>query len=176
MSVGIFFVGTSFLLKGFLGGFDCTRDRANGKLYLDIDPGIECYTDDHTTIRLKAVLGLVMWCAIMGRICLTFLGENGKYKYSFLTTKLEDKWYWWELFLLARKTLIMACGLFNTSETSRGLCKFTSKPPSLVMYGPILTVCSRLQTRHRFRGRPEHDLKRRMKMEADAQEELNEQV
>ena len=138
MSVGIFFVGTSFLLKGFLGGFDCTRDRANGKLYLDIDPGIECYTDDHTTIRLKAVLGLVMWCAIMGRICLTFLGENGKYKYSFLTTKLEDKWYWWELFLLARKTLIMACGLFNTSETSRGWCKFTSNLRLLVISGSII--------------------------------------
>ena len=40
----IFFIGTSFLLKGLLGGFDCSRDQTNGKLYLDIDPGIECYT------------------------------------------------------------------------------------------------------------------------------------
>eukprot|EP01046_Picozoa_sp_COSAG06_P054489 COSAG06_NODE_9718_length_1835_cov_4.318511_2_plen_133_part_00 len=44
MAVGIFFIGTSFLLKGLLGGFDCSRDQTNGKLYLDIDPGIECYT------------------------------------------------------------------------------------------------------------------------------------
>ena len=38
MAVGMFFLGTSFLLKGILGGFDCSRDQTNGRLYLDIDP------------------------------------------------------------------------------------------------------------------------------------------
>ena len=120
MAVGMFFVGTSFLLKGLLGGFDCSRDHTNGKLYLDIDPGIECYTDAHTSIHIKATVGLMMWGGAMGKIAHTFLREGGKYRYSFLTTKLEDRWFWWELLLLARKTAIMACGLFNTSETARG--------------------------------------------------------
>ena len=91
MGVAIFFVGTSFLLKGYFGGFDCTRDRTNGRLYLDIDPAIECYTDDHTSIRLKATAGLILWGLIMGKICFTFLSEGGKHKYSFLATKLEMK-------------------------------------------------------------------------------------
>ena len=120
MSVGIFFVGSSFLLKGMLGGFDCSTDLTNGKDYLDIDPGIECWGDEHTSIRNKAAIGLTMWCVILASISCRFLSDGGKYRYSFLTTKLEDRWFWWELFLLARKILIMACGLFNTRHTARG--------------------------------------------------------
>ena len=120
MGVGIFFVGTSFMLKGLLGGFDCSRDLKNNRLYLDIDPGIECYTEAHTSILIKGTVGLLMWGAVMGKIAFNFLREGGKYRYSFLTTKLEDKWFWWELLLLARKTAIMVCGLFNTSNTARG--------------------------------------------------------
>ena len=120
MSVGIFFVGSSFLLKGMLGGFDCSTDLTNGKDYLDIDPGIECWGDEHTSIRNKAAIGLTMWCVMLASISCRFLSDGGKYRYSFLTTKLEDRWFWWELFLLARKILIMACGLFNTRHTARG--------------------------------------------------------
>ena len=34
--------------------------------------------------------------------------------------KMEDSWYWWELWLLVRKIGIMCCGLFNSSTPERG--------------------------------------------------------
>ena len=79
-----------------------------------------CNQDAHASIRIKATLGLMIWGGAMAKIAHNFLREGGKYRYSFLTTKLENRWFWWELLLLARKTAIMACGLFNTSETARG--------------------------------------------------------
>ena len=103
-----------------LQGFDCTRDQSNQKLYLDIDPSIECYTDAHANIRQKATIGMGVWSLMLMKITCTFFTRGGKYRYSFLTTKLEDDWYFWELILLGRKVAIMACGLFNTSTIARG--------------------------------------------------------
>ena len=46
--------------------------------------------------------------------------HRGHGQYAFLTQKMEQKWYWWELLLLLRKLLIMVCGLLNTSTPTRG--------------------------------------------------------
>jgi hypothetical protein len=122
MAVGMFMVASSFFLKGILAGIDCTPDGTNGKYYLDIEPSIECdrALPEYSEIYAKVLYGLALWAALFALIVKTFLSEGGKYRYSFLTTKLEDKWFWWELILLARKLLIMFSGLFNSSATSRG--------------------------------------------------------
>ena len=61
-----------------------------------------------------------MWSVLMSGLTAVFLSKSGKRRFAFLTEKMEDKWYWWELFLLVRKLLIMACGLLNTSTPYRG--------------------------------------------------------
>lgn len=38
-----------------------------------------------------------------------FLGKGGKERFNFLTGKMEDSWYWWELWLLTRKVGLILC-------------------------------------------------------------------
>ena len=64
--------------------------------------------------------GVVGWAVVMAAIVLLFMGKGGKARFNFLTGKMEDEWYWWELLLLLRKIGIMCCGLFNTSNVERG--------------------------------------------------------
>ena len=122
MGVGMFMVFSSFFLKGILGGIDCTPDATSGKYYLDIEPSVECDTAsaEYNLIYTKVFAGVALWCAMFGILVLNFFSEGGKYRYSFLTTKLEDKWFYWELVLLLRKILIMCSGLFNSSAIARG--------------------------------------------------------
>eukprot|EP01046_Picozoa_sp_COSAG06_P029157 COSAG06_NODE_2685_length_6452_cov_2.674170_3_plen_110_part_00 len=66
------------------------------------------------------MVGFGLWLFVILSFTAFFFSKHGKERYAFLTQKMEDKWYWWELVLLLRKQLIMACGLFNTSAPSRG--------------------------------------------------------
>eukprot|EP01043_Picozoa_sp_COSAG02_P035509 COSAG02_NODE_2548_length_8557_cov_17.177229_2_plen_1173_part_00 len=122
MAVGMFMIGSSFFLKGVFGGIDCSPDPANGRYYLDIQPSIECdrALPEYEEVFLKAMKGIAIWLIIGSAIAKKFLSAGGKYRYSFMTTKLEDRWFWWELLLLVRKIAIMASGLFNTSAPARG--------------------------------------------------------
>lgn len=127
MAIGFFIVASSFFLKGILGGIDCTLN-SNGKWYLDMQPDIECdveYLDAdgrriYEVIRDKAYIGMGLYALIFLGFLRFFLSDEGKHRFAFLTAKMEDEWYWWEVFLLLRKVLIMCSGTFNTSAPERG--------------------------------------------------------
>ena len=67
-----------------------------------------------------AEIGLSGWGVMLCIVCLGFAGKKGKQRFAFLTEKMEDKWYWWEILLMVRKILIMMCGMFNSSTPERG--------------------------------------------------------
>jgi hypothetical protein len=135
MAVGALMVLSSFYLKGVLGGFDCTAS-ANSKQYLDIQPAVECDTTvtnvtvgygamqetlpDYLIVYQKAIFGCCIWVVVMISFVKYFATDDGRIRYLFLSAKMEDRWYWWELVLLTRKLLIMTCGLFNTEHPERG--------------------------------------------------------
>jgi len=85
----MFMVGSSFFVKGILGGIDCTPDATSGKNYLDIEPSIECDSalPEYSGIYTKSLCGVALWIAMLSLILTKFLSEGGKYRYSFLTTK-----------------------------------------------------------------------------------------
>ena len=78
-------------IAGILGGLDCTPDPTSGRYYLDIQPSIECDRGlpDYREIFDKAIYGILLWLGLFGIIVKNFLSEGGKYRYSFLTTKVR---------------------------------------------------------------------------------------
>jgi hypothetical protein len=119
--IGALILGSTFFVKGVLGGLDCTL-QSDGRYYLDIEAEIECDQDKddrYKPVLIKGVVGLAVWSLTMA-VARSFLSDTGKARYAFLTAKMEDKYYWWELLLLLRKLLITASGLLNTSTPSRG--------------------------------------------------------
>jgi hypothetical protein len=123
MVVVMMIVLSTFFVKGVLGGIDCTMNEEDGHKYLDIEPEVECDVENderYRPIRDKAVVGLALWCCFMGILTGLFLTKSGKKRFYFLTEKMEDRWYWWELLLMMRKVFIMAAGLFNNESPSRG--------------------------------------------------------
>jgi len=122
MAVGALVLMSTFFVKGVLGGWDCTTNK-DGRSYLDIEPEMECNSETNDAYRrvlTKATVGFIIWSAAMALLTYSFTRETGKARYAFLTQKMESQWYWWELLLLLRKLLIMACGLLNTSTPFRG--------------------------------------------------------
>lgn len=120
--IGALVLGSTFFVKGVLGGLDCTLND-DGKFYLDIQAEIECdwnQDERYSTVFIKGVAGFSVWLVLMAMLVYSFTRESGPEKYAFLTQKMEDQYYWWELLLLLRKLLIMAAGLLNTSTPSRG--------------------------------------------------------
>ena len=93
-----------------------------------MQPDIECdddYEDAdgfriYESIRLKAYWGLGIYALLFAIFLRFFSSDEGKHRFAFLTAKMEDDWYWWEVFLLFRKVAIMCSGLFNTSAPERG--------------------------------------------------------
>lgn len=103
--VAAFVVMSTFFLKGVLSGFDCTQDPMTGQRFLDVQPDIECSEGNvlYNDIQTLSFYGLAGWTIAFGIICTLFLAKGGKERFDFLTGKMEDKWYWWELWLLLRK-------------------------------------------------------------------------
>jgi hypothetical protein len=137
MAVGFFVFASPSFLKAMAGGFDCSEIGTDGMRFLDIQPAIECdisvtnrtigqgkhieFLPDYITIRNYSILGLSVWGVFALRFMQVFLFKTeGKFRYMFLSAKMQDHWYWWELILFLRKCLIMLAGLFNTTRPERG--------------------------------------------------------
>ena len=80
--------------------------------------GLECDADvdaKYATVRWKAALGLAVWLGLMILVCVVFMSETGglilskcaagtdlltpdwllgRYRFAFLTAKMEEKFYW----------------------------------------------------------------------------------
>eukprot|EP01043_Picozoa_sp_COSAG02_P004329 COSAG02_NODE_111_length_36009_cov_42.221248_26_plen_190_part_00 len=103
--IGALVLGSTFFVKGVLGGLDCTLNT-DGRYYLDIEAEVECDQDNDERYRIvfiKGSVGLAVWLVCMVVLVCSFLSDTGKAKYAFLTEKMEDTYYWWELLLLLRK-------------------------------------------------------------------------
>ena len=102
-------ITSTFFVKGVVSGFDCTTDPMTNQRFLDSQPDIECVVGgideptEYSEIRALALYGLGGWVFTFGVICVLFLTKGGKQRFDFLTGKMEDSWYWWELWLLVRK-------------------------------------------------------------------------
>ena len=109
MFVGAFVVMSTFFLKGAVSGLDCTTDRITGLRFLDNQPDVECSESNELYLEIQTLsyYGLVGWMLVFGIISCRFLGKGGKQRFNFLTGKMEDKWYWWELWLLVRKVRLV---------------------------------------------------------------------
>jgi hypothetical protein len=51
---------------------------------------------------------------------LIFDMEKGRQQFAFFASKVRSDWYWWELVVLARKSLLVMIALFNTRDIERG--------------------------------------------------------
>jgi hypothetical protein len=93
--VGLFVVVSARYLEIVASGLACTQDPATGKSVLNDDVSIECDPDNliFYEIRTKALLACLLWLAFLALILYDFLQPQGKYLFSFLTAKMEDRWY-----------------------------------------------------------------------------------
>ena len=104
-------MASTFFVKGVVSGFDCTSDPITNQRFLDSQPDVECVGDDaeYSEIRTLSSYGVGGWVSTFALISLLFLGKGGKERFNFLTGKMEDSWYWWELWLLTRKVGLILC-------------------------------------------------------------------
>ena len=113
--VSTVFVSCSiFFLRNVLNVFNCHYDPLTGSKYLKVEPEIECNTDDmggeYAVLRFRAWVGLLAYCGVYAAFVVG--SKINRELFSFLGDKFEDKWYFWELVLVARKVGIMTSFLF----------------------------------------------------------------
>ena len=118
VSVGttLFTVGAIFFAKSFLRAFDCTRSETDAtRSFMQSAPEIECDVPNstHADILRLSTIGLVVFIG-----CLTMLlafivrahrsNNRGLGNFAFLADKFEDRFFYWELVIVARKVLLMS--------------------------------------------------------------------
>lgn len=108
-----------FIFKFCLSAFNCKEIEGSAWLYVDLE--IECWEGDHMKYAMIfGLFGLVIWGLIVPAAWFFLLKRNReklnqietKLKYGFLYNGYQAKNYYWELFLVYRKVILVTCSVF----------------------------------------------------------------
>ena len=123
-SVVMFLVLSVFYLKAVFSGLACSEyPVGSGFWFLDAEPTRLCdraKDEGYAQITNCAFGGGIFYICAFTVVNFMFLRPGGKESFGFLTKRMEDKWYWWEMLLLLRKIGIMAASIFNSQHVPRG--------------------------------------------------------
>jgi hypothetical protein len=105
-----FVFGSIFFLRRVLLTWVCTDEAGDDEPgFLIVEPDIVCSldNDEYSALHYLSLLGLVIYLGCFATFAIALYFKRDLFE--FLGDKFEDEYYFWELVLVVRKVLIMAC-------------------------------------------------------------------
>ena len=126
---GAFVFLSIFVLRTTFSAFNCERDSVTGISHLKVEPAIVCNLEDpeYEAVHFRGMLGIAMYVCMYSSFVVGSWFKRDLF--AFLGDKFEDRWYFWELLLVARKIGIMYSFQF-----------FANTPAQSWLFGSMVVV------------------------------------